>query len=45
MTDTGVVYLDADLVGLGSGDLDVFNRQGFTGTPGDGGLREGSGGK
>jgi hypothetical protein len=38
MADTGVVYLDADLVCLWWCDLDVFNREVLAGFPGDCGL-------
>lgn len=38
VADTGVVDLDADLVGLGRGDLDILDGQLLTGLPGDGGL-------
>lgn len=38
MAHASVVYLDAHLVGLGSADLDVFNRQIFASLPGYGGL-------
>lgn len=38
VTDTGVVYLDANLVGLGRGDFDVLDGEGLGSTPGDGGL-------
>lgn len=38
VADTGVVDLDANLVGLGGCDLDVFDGEGFTGAPSDGGL-------
>lgn len=38
VTDTSVVYLDANLVGLGRGNFDVLDGEGLGGTPGDGGL-------
>jgi hypothetical protein len=38
MADTGVVNLDANLVGLGGSDLNVLNAKLLTGLPGDGGL-------
>jgi hypothetical protein len=38
VADTGVVDLDADLVGLGGSDLDVLDAEVLAGLPGDGGL-------
>ena len=38
MADTGVVNLNANLVGLGGSDFDVLDGEGFTGTPSDGRL-------
>ena len=37
---TGVIYLDADFVGLGGSNLDVFDGQILAGLPGDGSLDE-----
>lgn len=41
VTDTGVVDLDADLVGAGRIDGNVLNNEVFSGFPGDGGLADG----
>lgn len=38
VADTGVVDLDADFVGLGRGDLDVFNGEVLAGFPSNGGF-------
>lgn len=38
MADTGVVNLDADLVGSGRANLDILDAQRLAGFPGDGGL-------
>ena len=38
VADTGVVNLNANLVGLGGSDFDVLDGEGFTGTPSDGRL-------
>lgn len=38
VADARVVDLDADFVGAGRGDLDVFDGEVFGGLPGDGGL-------
>jgi hypothetical protein len=38
MADTGMVDLDADLVGLGGSDFDILNGEGFASAPGDGRL-------
>lgn len=38
VADTGVVDLDADLVGFGSSDLDVLDAQVLASLPGDGSL-------
>lgn len=38
VADTGVVDLDAHLVGLGGSDLDVLDGEVLAGLPGDGGL-------
>lgn len=38
VTDTGMVDLDADLMGLWRRNLDILHRQRLTGAPGNGGL-------
>lgn len=38
VANTGIVNLNADLVGLGGSDLDILNGQVLAGLPGDGGL-------
>lgn len=38
VADTGVVDLDADLMGLWRGNLDVLDGEGLASTPGDCGL-------
>lgn len=38
VTDTSVVNLNADLVGLGGSDLDILDGQRLTGSPGNGSL-------
>ena len=38
MADTGVVDLDADLVGLGGSNLNILDGEVLAGFPGNGGL-------
>lgn len=38
VADTGVVNLDAHLVGAGRSNLDILNGEGLSRSPGDGGL-------
>jgi hypothetical protein len=38
VADTSVEDLNTDLVGLWRSDLDIFDRKGLTGFPGDSGL-------
>ena len=38
VTNTGVVDLNAHLVGSGGGNLDILDGERLTGLPGDGGL-------